>query len=416
MIRLLILIALLSLLLVLPFVPYGSFRVVKASPDVFQGDLVLSGNNVTTIENAVFDINGSIFLEGNATLELGGATVNLVQTNHYQHGIFLRNASNGNPHLQSSNSTIASTYGFYVTLQQNSTANFTDSVDSSYFNAFDNSTATISNSDIFFLQVENHAAVTITDSVISYSLSARNGGDSTISITNSTVAWLVIETTSVNCTFADVVPNSFAFWNCQLNSSMNIAPTGSAPNVTLVDTRVDSWQLEFSGTANATLVNSRLKYLHCYGNSGVWLINSTIVSSPQCASQGTAYFSWYLDIRVVDSVGNGVPSAIVSASYENATQAGAQTTNASGWTTMTLMEKAVNATGSYPVGNYTIEAAYALHLNSTSVDMTGSQTIVLALDFIIPEFPSFILLALFTAATLSAVILIRKGRLARFLR
>jgi hypothetical protein len=389
-----------------------SIPTVSGSPDMYQGDLILNGNNVTTIENMIFDINGSIIVEGNATLILKNAMTNLVQTDHYQHGIFLRNPAGGNPDLQSTNSSITSSYWFFVTLTQNSTATFIDSMDSAYFKALNNSTATVSNSSIEFLQVEQSAVVSVTDSMIGYTLGTW-GGSPAVSVTNSTVEKLVIEATSVNCSFTDIVPGTLDFWNCQLNSSMIIAPAGYASNVTIVDTRIESWQFGFWGLTNATLINSQLQYLHCYGYSNVWLINSTSMSSPLYSAEGgRAYFSWYLDVHVVDSVGNGVPLANVSATYPNAELAEAKTTNASGWTTLTLMEKMVNVTGSYPVGNYTVNGAYLFYSAAATVNMTESQAITLTLEgFVIPEFPTFLILPFFVIATLlTAIIYGRKHR------
>ena len=47
------------LLATLLFVGKENIPSVEASPDTYQGDLVLAGNNVTVIEG-VFNINGSI--------------------------------------------------------------------------------------------------------------------------------------------------------------------------------------------------------------------------------------------------------------------------------------------------------------------------------------------------------------------
>ena len=59
-------------LIVILLVREGAISNVKASPDIYQGDLVLQGNNVTIIEGR-FDINGSIIVEENATLILRNA-------------------------------------------------------------------------------------------------------------------------------------------------------------------------------------------------------------------------------------------------------------------------------------------------------------------------------------------------------
>lgn len=84
------------LLVTLLFVEKENISPVNASPDIYQGDLVLAGNNVTIIEGR-FDINGSILVEENASLLLNNALLNF--TSGFGHGIYLQNPSNGNPRL-----------------------------------------------------------------------------------------------------------------------------------------------------------------------------------------------------------------------------------------------------------------------------------------------------------------------------
>jgi hypothetical protein len=72
------------------------------------------------------------------------------------------------------------------------------------------------------------------------------------------------------------------------------------------------------------------------------------------------------------------------------------------------MEKMMNVTGSYPVGNYTVQATYETHSKNTTVSMTENKEIALSLDFVIPEFPSFLILPLFMIATLLAVIVYKR--------
>lgn len=67
--------SILPLLFLLAFVISVKFDrpIVGASSDgVYQGNLILNGNNVTLIEGR-FDINGSIIVEENATLILRNA-------------------------------------------------------------------------------------------------------------------------------------------------------------------------------------------------------------------------------------------------------------------------------------------------------------------------------------------------------
>jgi len=121
--RLTSLIIVLCLLGISAFVEKREVPVVYASPDIYQGDLILSGNNVTVIEGQ-FDINGSIIVEENATLILRNAVVNFTQKEWKQFNITFRNPSNGNPRLLVSYATIVSTpdFQFEVYFYGNSTA------------------------------------------------------------------------------------------------------------------------------------------------------------------------------------------------------------------------------------------------------------------------------------------------------
>ena len=84
-------------------------------------------------------------------------------------------------------------------------------------------------------------------------------------------------------------------------------------------------------------------------------------------------------------------------------------TDVNGWATLTLTEKMINATASYPIGNYTLETSYLTYSDSAEINMTGNTQIILQLeDFVIPEFPSLTILSLFMAATLLAVIMYRR--------
>ena len=71
----------LFILLAFTLVQWGGISIVKASPEIYQGNLILEGNNVTIIEG-VFDINGSIIVEENATLLLKDALLNFTQTEY----------------------------------------------------------------------------------------------------------------------------------------------------------------------------------------------------------------------------------------------------------------------------------------------------------------------------------------------
>ncbi len=108
-----------------------------------QGDLILQGNNVTTIEGR-FYINGSIIIEGNATLHLLGAYVNFVQDEYRQHNITLGNPLYGNPRLLVFDSTITSPYIVDVYITDNSTMKIQNSTITYDMYAYDYSVVSIS--------------------------------------------------------------------------------------------------------------------------------------------------------------------------------------------------------------------------------------------------------------------------------
>lgn len=140
------------------------------------------------------------------------------------------------------------------------------------------------------------------------------------------------------------------------------------------------------------------------GSSRIWLANSTS-NHYYVWGQSEVFVSWYLDVHVVDSIGQDVPVANVTATYTNMTLADWQLTDSDGWARLILMEKMMNATGEYIVGNYVVESTYESHSNSKETGMiTGNKQIAIQLPFIIPEFPSFLILPLFVIATLLAVI------------
>jgi hypothetical protein len=382
----------------------GTEWAISKSP-VYLGDLYLSDSDVYVIEG-IFNINGSIIVEENATLILKNAVINFTQIASYQYNVTLRNPVNGNPRLQSENSTITSDYWFQVFLYDNSSATFIDSVDTSYLAVYNSATAYVFNSTIRFLVAAGSAVVSVFNSTISYALGAW-GGSPVVLVSNSTIEFLPIQAVSVNCTFANIVPGFLTYWNSILNTSMVIAAGGYAPNVTLINTDVNGWQLEFEGSTNASIIGSQLRYLHSYGYSNVWLVNST-ANMFQFFVEGKVYVSWYLDVHVIDSMGQNVPSANVTATYSNITVAESKLTDAGGWARLTLMEKLMNTTGSYPIGNYTVTAFYEVHTGYQSVNMTGNQEITIMLPFIVPEFPVFLLLPLFMIATLAVVLIFKR--------
>jgi hypothetical protein len=159
-----------------------------------------------------------------------------------------------------------------------------------------------------------------------------------------------------------------------------------------------------------SLYNTTIAGLRSYQDSRFWLINSTS-NAYTIGGQSKVTIGWYLRIHVIDSIGQDIPSANVTATYPNATVAESELADANGWTKLTLMEKMMNTNGTYSVGNYDINATYLSYSSDAAANMTGNQAITLILQgFVIPEFPSFLIVPLFICATLFAAIAYRKKR------
>lgn len=299
------------LLVALAFVQKGNIPPAKAAPSIYQGDLILTGNNVTTIEGR-FDINGSIIVKDNATLVLKDAFLNFTQSEPFQHNITLADSLDGNPRLLTYNSTITGSH-LYATPTQ--------------IWLCDNSTATISNSTIpnfLTLYARDNSNVLITSSSKVELLRAYHS--STVSICNSTIG--------------------------------------------------KSW----SGWSSVLLINdSTINRLVVHDSSNTWLLNSTCLSELYIESEAKVYFSWHLDVHVIDSIGQDVPVANVTVFswHLNGHRSVSKSTNSDGLTRFTLIEKMLNATGEYPVHLTYVIATYEISTHELAgeafwVNITGS--------------------------------------------
>jgi len=414
---------LVSLLLATLFFRWeGNFGGVEASSSMFQGDLILTGNNVTVIENEEFEINGSIIVQGNATLVLRNALLNFKQSRRSQFGLILQNPSGGNPRLQIENATIlGNDYYLISNLRGNSSASVDRlSAPKLYFYGYESSTMTIwdssildvggmersvvsvSNCSLWVAEVRHDSTYTLLGCTIDILQAYSN---QSIEVVGSSIRdYAALFTRAANCSADRLVPGFVTMWSFRRNCPVLIAPGGRASDLTLTDTQVNGWVFEASGS-NVTISNSDLRAVFPSGTTTFLLTNSTAQQiQKNIRDQSQVVVRWYLDVHVVDSIGQNVPSADVEAKYSNGTAAERKLTDPDGWARLTLMEKLLNATGEYPVGNYSVRAAYGVHSSSTTVNMTGSKRIALSFpDLVVPESHSFLflplvfVLALFTA-------------------
>jgi len=448
--RLVSIVVIASLFLSVGFVFTGGIVSVDALP-LYQGNLILNGNNVTTIENKQFDINGSIVITENATLILRNAVLNVTQISGNQFNMTLTNAVSGFPRLIVDNATITSNYSFQVEVWSSSVVNATrlTTAQNIDFNLYSSASAFVSNSTIG--ATGDSWALQQTSSLTASNSSFCDVGSwdvTTVTLTNCSIQTLYAmantKSSATNCTAnrasitvwhtnysaAGLNPGFFGYWNFKLNNTVSVG--GQAPNFTLVNSQVNSWAFETRGTSNGTVLGSQLysfatrdtavcflndtptAYLYAYSSSVVWLMNSTAAVS-YVYDQARIYYCWYLDVHVVDSIGQDVPSASVTVAFVNSTVVGSLLTDSGGMARFTLVEKMKNATGTYPVGDYLVVAAYSTYGNATSVEMLGNQQVTMVLSgLVVPEFQmSLLVLPLFTIAASLIVLSHRRKRLER---
>jgi hypothetical protein len=247
-----------------------------------------------------------------------------------------------------------------------------------------------------------------------------------VNVSDSSIGTAESEAYSVNCSIIMLKPGFFNYWNYRDNCSIKLSLEGNAPDVALSECQIERWSFEFQGASNISISDSLLYHpflrhlsvaalsdsiftsIYTHDSSINGLVNSTATHYYHYGESCTNVY-WYLDVHVVDSIDQAVPFANVNATYANTTVAEWRLTDANGWARLTLMEKMMNATGEYPVGNYTVEATYDIYSDQTTANMTENQQITLTLaDFVIPEFRSFLILPLFIITTLLAVIVYRR--------
>ena len=319
--RLVFVILVSSFLFSLVFVQEENIVAVKAYSSIYQGDLILTGNNVTVIEDRRFDINGSIIVEENATLILNNAVVNLIQTMDFQHRMRFASLPEHNPFLQAADVMITSNHRFIIWFYYNSSAAIS------------------------------------------------------------------------NCTISE--KGRLSTWYSSYLYAVELKAEG----------------LDVYMFSVVYLVNSDLGTVMNSGPVKVWLVNSTYdrISYYESQSEPRAYVCWFLDVHVVDSIGQDVPSANITIYDHTDVMTDSKLTSNDGLANFIVPEKVIYPSGQHSYGNYTIKTTYDDFCDQTTVNMTDNKQITLTLeDFVIPEFPSFPILSLFMIATLLAVIVYRR--------
>ncbi|MEM2183035.1 MAG: carboxypeptidase-like regulatory domain-containing protein [Candidatus Bathyarchaeia archaeon] len=435
---------LVSLLLLVSavFVFGGNIKMADAiNGEVYQGDLILGDNNVTIIENKVFHVNGSIIVRENATLILRNAWMNFTQNDDYQFNMTLKDDA----HLILYNSNITTNnHAFYINFESRSTAEISGLITEAYIQLMHYSAADIQNSNLRAVYILNYANVSLSNCLLDL---MDISGNTKCLLSGSAVSNpLSIGIRSANATIAHLKPGYISSWNFLTNCAVEKGSEGYAPDLTILDTTINMWCMYFYGSSNVFISHSTLENVGCYGSSKVslyaskidilmfindeafcslldtsvqmlymydsseiWAFNATINVTPNIYDDAQLYIGWWLNIHVIDSIGNTVPDANITITDEKGHQVAYGKTNLEGLARFTLLENLINATGVYPRGNYIVEAIYGEHSNSQLVAMDGNQEITIQLSFIIPEFSTTMLLL--AIVLVSAITIVKKGKM-----
>ena len=410
-------------------------------PASYDGDITLKDNECLCIYG-LLNLNGSIIAEENATLILRNAWINLTQTYSDQFTITFR----GNARLIVENSNITSDYSFMINFENNSTATINGLLTNAYILIFMHySSADITNSTLLRnLYVYSFAKVYASNCTIDRTVALFNNAECILS--NCTVNdWITITVSSINATILDLKPGYINHWNFIENCTVEVDSAGHAPNITIIETHVDGWQLNTYGYSNITILRSEFSclyfygstkaaiyrsnvaiststhenancyledtttfYLYLYGNSRVQTTNVTItIGNATVYDNAKLYVGWWLNITVTDQEGTPVPNVTLNITDSEGT------TVTSGkidkWTKVKLLGKIVNATGTeYEFGEYTIDAEYEGHFSSATVLMNGNKEVTITLPFILPEFTLQIILTTLITLTLTTLLYKRK--------
>lgn len=421
---------------------------LPASSSIYQGDLVLKGNNVTVIEGT-FDINGSIIVEGNATLIFRNTIVNFTSEADWQFSTILQNPVNGNPHLIIDNATVSSNHQHMMLIYDNSSVKMNGLTTSPFIRLlpYDHSTIDLTNSLFYGYEVHGYDSSRLR--IVNCTLQRLYGErDSRIEVRDSVINnSLVTVGNSVNCTITRLHPDYINYWNFESNCSASVGSDFPMPNITIIETEILGWGFHFGRSTNATIFDSEIKniWIHNFGsawinnciifgtlnsyedsrifandsiidmlyprhNSKMHLVNTT-AGTFLIHDQSEVYTNWILGVHVVDSMDQDVPGASVTAVYPNTTIAGLGVTDDGGQASLTLMEKMSNAAGHNPIGPYGLTASYSSYSVDTTVEMMGNQETTLKLEgLVIPEFsafPSFLIMILVVFNRLANVVLPR---------
>jgi hypothetical protein len=285
----------------------------------------------------------------------------------------------------------------------------------------------------------DESTIEMSDSVLR-GLTVHGREDSRLNITNTSMVGLYAEgntrihargcevnntlnvvISSSNVTIHDLHPGHVRYWNPEENHTIIFDTEDWRPTIVIENSDITGFGLHFSKTANATIYDSDLRRVISAGQTQLWISNSTTyysmtayhesrVQAMDCSfgsssarhnstvivtnatfknhwvyDQANKIDYWYLDLAVIDPANQTIPGATITVAHPNQTIIATGNTAASGRATFTLLSGTTNATGFYPVGNYTVTANHQTYEATTEIEMDGNQRLDMIIPMPIPE-------------------------------
>lgn len=253
-----------------------------------------------------------------------------------------------------------------------------------------NSSLTVTDCDVDGLEMYGNSSVSANDSMIG-SMHVADGANLSlynVNVRSYIIAYMDSRTVADHAYIYRVEASDQAY--CSFN--------GSTVN------QMDAYESSVVHAADSVLAR-----LSASQNSTVFLLNCSCPSVPSAYDQAEILVNWYLDVHVADSTGQNVSPANVTA-FLGSALVQSELTDADGLARLVLPGKTINATGEFPVAEYSINAAYLSYVNATTVDVIGNRQVNLTLEgLIVPEFQTHLLLSLLVLTSLLSVVTGKKG-------
>ena len=354
----------LSLLLPVAFLIQKRNTAAEASPDIFQGDLILTNDNVTTL-TGYWEMNGSIIIRDNATLVLNDAAVNFTQTFPKQFNLTLEEPNNGNPKLHASNATLNSNHGLDVHLYGNSTMDasrltlngdihfydmtsgeITNSNQLNIIDCYDASNITVSGCDIASVNAHDASSVTLKDSVVGY-LTDQGEKTSSLTVSDCTVtnafnslgeSQAYFEKSDISLSEIDS-SSTITFSDCWLNGTQ----LRSSPTVTLTRQCIINGSLIVEENATLILKDANLNVTQTKNFECAIAFKNPVDGNPHFQSTNSAVtsnFNYLLTLyqnasaTLSDSTFNAVPGKLGMLALQDAARASSDNLTAYGLSLM----------------------------------------------------------------------------------